>query len=57
MLYVFTTIKHNFKNREGGVGGGGKEAEDKEAVYSYDRFKLLYGRNQHNNYPLVGKKR
>jgi len=57
MLYVFTTIKHNFKNREGGVGGGGKEAEDKEAVYSYDWFKLLYGRNQHNNYPLVGKKR
>ena len=30
------------------MGGGGKEAEDKEAVYSYDWFKLLYGRNQHN---------
>ena len=44
-------IRNWIKNKNdggGGGGGGGREAQEEGAIYTYGRFTLLYGRNEHN---------
>ena len=48
MERILKDTEINHASYMGEMGGGERGPTERGAIYNYDRFMLLYGRNQHN---------